>query len=203
MSAIGVMGVGGGVGATVTALAVAEVTRAARLVELCPPWASGLADATTAELGLEEGWRLGKRGDLLVERLHDPAAAMRDLPGLAVVDAGAWDGSPPAAIDQFSNLVVVARHNIPSLRRLSNVLESLPDLSAVCAVVGAPTRGWPRPVMARIGPLLRSALADGLVHALPEYPVLRRAGITGQPLPKSLLAATTRLVKDLEVDPPC
>ena len=59
---VGVVGVAAGIGTTTVALAVAEAVGAARLVELAAPHASGLAAASTAELGTCAGWTLGQRG---------------------------------------------------------------------------------------------------------------------------------------------
>ena len=51
------------------ALALATATGApARVVECCPPLASGFSAAANAELGTEGPWRRGSRGDVLLER---------------------------------------------------------------------------------------------------------------------------------------
>lgn len=60
---IPVLGAGGGVGTTILTLALASVSTApARVVECCSAAASGLAAASTAELGAtDSGWRRGLR----------------------------------------------------------------------------------------------------------------------------------------------
>ncbi|TRY19420.1 hypothetical protein FOJ82_00440 [Tessaracoccus rhinocerotis] len=196
------MGLGGGVGTTVTALAIAETLGAARLVELCQPWASGLAEATTSELGEQDGWRLGTRDGLLIERREQPTATIRNSPGIAIVDVGSWTGDAPP-VPASAALVVVARCSVPSLRRLSILLETLPESPTVVVVVGAPVRAWPKAVAASLSPLLRSAIADDLIHTVPECSDLARSGVTTAVLPKSLLGAVARFVDDLEVDPSC
>lgn len=54
-SAVGVLGVSGGVGATTVALALAEALKVKHLLEFAPPHASGLAGAATDELGSGTG----------------------------------------------------------------------------------------------------------------------------------------------------
>ena len=73
---VGVVGVSGGVGTTTVALAIAEALGAARLVELTAPHTSGLAAASSAELGTQHGWSLGTRDGLRLERRADPDAAI-------------------------------------------------------------------------------------------------------------------------------
>ena len=66
---VAVVGCAGGVGASTFALALATATGAsARVVECCPPLASGFSAAANAELGTEGPWRRGSRGDVLLER---------------------------------------------------------------------------------------------------------------------------------------
>lgn len=201
-SLVAVMGVGGGVGTTVTALAIAETLEAARLVELSQPWASGLAEATTSELGEQDGWRLGTRNGLLIERRQQPTANIRNTPGVAVVDVGSWTGGTPP-VPESVPLVVVARCSVPSLRRLSILLETLVEPPAAVVVVGAPVRSWPKAVTASLSPVLRSAITEDLIATVPECSNLSRCGVTGAVLPKPLLVAVARFVDDLEVDPSC
>ena len=66
---VAVLGCAGGVGTSTVALALATATGAsARVVECCPPLASGFSAAANAELGTEGTWRRGGRGDVLLER---------------------------------------------------------------------------------------------------------------------------------------
>ncbi len=71
---ISVLGCGGAIGATTTALALALALDApCRLIEGAPPAASGLAGASTAELGERvSGWTHGTREQVLIERAIEP-----------------------------------------------------------------------------------------------------------------------------------
>lgn len=95
---VGVVGVSGGVGTTTVALAIAEALGAGRLVELTALHTSGLAAASTAELGTQHGWSVGTRDVLRLERRADPDATV--LPdtsaGVTVLDLGAWADGVPA-----------------------------------------------------------------------------------------------------------
>ena len=184
---VGVVGVSGGVGTTTVALAIAEALGASRLVELSEPHTSGLAAASTAELGTQHGWSIGNRGGLRLERRADPHATI--LPdtsaGVTVLDLGAWaDGVPAVSV-----LVVVATCSVPSVRRLNARLEVLDGLRVVSVITGVPGRALPRPVGSVCGPVLRAAAAAGRLLLVPECVSLRVGGVTADPLPRRLRSA--------------
>jgi hypothetical protein len=184
---VGVVGVSGGVGTTTVALAIAEALGAGRLVELSVPHTSGLAAASSAELGTQQGWSIGSRDGLRLERRTDPDATI--LPdtaaGLTVLDLGAWaDGVPAVSV-----LVVVATCSVPSMRRLNARLDTLDEVPVVLVITGVPGRALPKPVGSVCGPRLRAAAADGRLLLVPECPSLRVGGVTADPLPRRLQSA--------------
>lgn len=194
---VGVVGVTAGIGTTTVALAIAEALGAARLVELAPPHASGLAAASTAELGTRAGWNLGQRGELRLERrltLDATIPADDDADDVTVVDLGTW----PSHIPTTGSLVVVAPCSVPGIRRLNACLATLNPAELVVVVTGAPSRTLPRTVAGAFAPALRAVAADGRVLVVPESAALRLSGVTGEPLPRLLRAAVAPIVNLLE-----
>ncbi|MHA6510717.1 hypothetical protein [Tessaracoccus sp. Y1736] len=184
---VGVVGVSGGVGTTTVALAIAEALGAGRLVELSVPHTSGLAVASTAELGTQDGWSVGSRDGLRLERRADPDATI--LPdtaaGLTVLDLGTWTEPQPAV----SVLVVVAACSVPSVRRLNARLDTLDGLRVVPVITGVPGRALPKPVGSVCGPRLPAAATAGRLLLVPECASLRVGGVTADPLPRRLQSA--------------
>lgn len=199
---VGVVGISGGVGTTTVALAVAEAIGAARLVEFSDPQSSGLAAASTAELGEEAGWNVGVRHGLRLERRTTPGIGM--LPGVdgqvVVLDMGTWTGPLPKV--GFTALVMVAGCSVPSIRRLNARLDALDPAVVVIPVInGTPGRTVPRQVVGAFGPALRDATAEKAVLIVPECPALRISGLTPEPLPRPLRTAVT-LINDLLEETP-
>jgi hypothetical protein len=180
---VSVVGVSGGVGTTTVALAIAEALGAGRLVELTAPHTSGLAAASSAELGTQHGWSIGTRDGLRLERRTDPDAAI--LPDTAAGVLGAWAEPLPAV----SVLVVVAACSVPSVRRLNARLEVLHGLRVVPVITGVPGRALPKPVGSVCGARLRAAAADGRLLLVPECASLRVGGVAADPLPRRLRSA--------------
>lgn len=201
LATVGVLGIGGGIGTTVVALAIAEAIGANRLIELCPHWFSGLVEATTAELGTDQGWRLGNRKDMLIERRDADTAAVRDVPGEnVVVDFGTWSGNAPDLEPPVAALVLVAPCTIPGVRRLSNLLHLSSTDRPTFAVLTAATTGrsLPRAMRAATGRQVEAMVHDGHLVIVAENASLRRAGITGDPLPKAVLASIRPLALQLK-----
>lgn len=151
-----VIGAGGGIGTTTLALALATASSVpARVVECCSAAASGLAAASTAELGATDtGWRRGLRDSahsrgahsrgahsrILLERAAAPitTAAAVPLPtepdrpiAVTYLDCG-WDldhlladGWLARLVTAAPALVVAADATIPGLRRLEITLDTL------------------------------------------------------------------------------
>lgn len=198
---VGVVGVSAGIGTTTVALAVAETLGASRLVELAASHASGLAAASTAELGTRAGWNLGQRNELRLERRLTPDATIpalddddSDGEDVTVVDLGTVTQSIPAA----ALLVVVAPCSVPGIRRLNACLTTLNPTQLVVVVTGAPGRTLPRQVAGAFAPALRAAAAGGRVLVVPECPALRLAGVTADPLPRLLRTALAPIPDLLE-----
>lgn len=208
---IAVLGCGGGVGASTTALALTEAADAScRLIECAPPAASGLAGASTAELGdTGDGWRRGTRDRVLIERTSWGTLTPGDLPippesdvDLSVVDV-AWQSEAVLATECWLRevlvrgepLLLVATATMPGLRRLETTLTLLADhrdvSSAVVAVLGPRLARWPGQVRHSTGPRTSALEGTGRLVAIPCD---RRLAVTGPdtaPLPSAVVAAAT------------
>ncbi|QNP55360.1 hypothetical protein [Tessaracoccus defluvii] len=188
---VAVVGVAGGVGATVVALAVAEALGASRLVEFSAPGLSGLAAASSVELGTRQGWIIGSRGGVQLQRLASSDAVMlaaSEADGLTVMDLGLWPddlaGTRPGV------LVAVAACSVPSVRRLEARLDQLKSSVQVVPVITAvPGRSLPKPVGGVLGPSIRRSAAAGRLVLVPECSSLRVGGVTVDPLPRRLQSA--------------
>ncbi len=153
---IPVLGCAGGVGASTTALALATATDApCRLIEAAPASASGLAGASTAELGVHGAWQRGRRGPVLIDRTTQTATTVTDIPAPAPADEHREDsedrgdgggGGEVTLVDvawpveamlarpswlretltAAETVVLVAAATTPGLRRLEAVLTLLP-----------------------------------------------------------------------------
>lgn len=206
-----VVGCHGGAGASTVALGLAEAAGDARVVECCTAAASGLAAASSAELGaMGDGWVRGSRGSVLIERQADRIGSAVDcplpLPGtasLTIVDCG-WEPDLLASGDGWlgdlvssERVVVVARPTVPGLRRLEGAVEVLGS-GRVWAVVVGVERRWPRPVERALGPRGRALRRDGRLIGLPHDPTLAINGLTPKPLPASIITACSALLSLLE-----
>lgn len=210
---LAVVGVGGGVGASTVALALAEGLGAARLVDGAASTASGLVAACERELPASaSGWARGRRGDLLVERCPLPLAgapAACPLPpdaagGVTVLDAG-WDALALLGGDGWLSgtirdpavpLLLVARGTTPSLRRLDVALDALaaPGRTLAVAVLGPPLRRWPRHVTL---PSAADALRrSGRLAVVPLVDALATRGLDAAPLPAPVRDAVNTLTRE-------
>ena len=215
---IPVIGAGGSVGATTLALALATASSApARVVECCSASASGLASASTAELGTTgTGWRRGLRDGIhhriLLERAADrittatavPLPTDPDRPVAVTYLDCCWeldhllsDGWLAELVTTAPALVVAATATVPGMRRLEVVLDALQSTQVTVAVLGPRRKKWGRPVEGSLGPSTRALdAADGLV----EIPLDRDLAVHGPnsaPLPQPLLNAAAHLLDHL------
>ncbi|MBK8462870.1 MAG: hypothetical protein IPL36_07545 [Nigerium sp.] len=212
-----VVGAAGGSGATTVALAlVTTVGSRARLVECCPASQTGLAAASTAELGVDAlGWLHGSRDQVLLERADGarptmdpvPLPAPIATPAVTVVDAGSQldqllngSGWLTAMLAGAPVVVVVARANVPGLRRLECALHLL-EGRALAAVVGPPLRRWPREVRHSVGALTAGLMDARRLVEIPEDRRLAVQGLTPVPLPGPLLSAAASLLALTEGPP--
>lgn len=222
-----VIGAAGHVGATTTALAIAAAQPAAgqvRVVECGPPATSGLASASTVELGTthESGWRRGKRDHVLLQRptsgfttpdqTPPPLTSESPEAQLTLLDA-AWDPIQLFGGDSWilhalykaTEMVVVTTATVPGFRRLEMVLELTDQFTAPVRVAVIGPKRWPKPIASSAGTRTRALLAEeGRVVRLPYDRRLAVTGLDSKPLPDQLLTAAGDLITnpDLIIDEP-
>jgi len=182
------------------------------VVECSSVTASGLAAASTAELGLHEsGWTRGTRDGVLLERASDVLVSMEEVPkpsvperiiGLTVLDVGweigqvlttpAWLGEQVRSADL---VVLVTTATVPGLLRLEGALELLAKTRTCAAVIGPKRKKWARPVGYSAGPRTRALEAAGRLVDVPRDRALAIAGLDATPLPTPLLTAAAALLR--------
>jgi hypothetical protein len=208
-----VIGCAGSCGASTISLALAgAAAMPARVVECSSVTASGLAAASTAELGLHEsGWTRGTRDGVLLERASNVLVSIQEVPtpsvpdrpiAMTVLDIGweigqvlttpAWLG---AQVRSASLVVLVTTATVPGLRRLESALDLLAGTSTCAAVIGPKPKKWPRPVGYSAGPRTCAHAAAGRLIDVPENRALAIAGLDAAPLPAALLAAAATLLR--------
>mgnify|MGYP001556662642 FL=1 len=204
---VAVVGCAGGVGASTLTLALATAAGVpARVVECCPPLASGFSAAANAELGTEGPWRRGSRGDVLLERpiTGDATVPVPTESSLewTFVDTNWTTASGPgtrwlgSVLRTLDDIVLVTNATVPGIRRLESCAELL-GRDALGVVVGPTAKRWPRPVkVAAAGVPARVQLAD-----FPLDPRLQVTGLTPDPLPAPLLKAAQNLLALLRKEP--
>lgn len=211
---LAVIGTSGSSGASTVALALAlSAKQPARVVECCSASASGLAAATTAELGLHPaGWRQGRREQVLIERVCEVLAGVDEVPSptpaehatqLTVLDVG-WEVGQLTTTDSWvtdtvaraDQVLLVATATVPGMRRLEGALELLINHAGAdvvdrtwVAVVGPRRKKWPRGVEGAGGPHARRALNSERVVEIPEDRGLSIHGLDSRPVPPALLTA--------------
>jgi hypothetical protein len=217
---VAVLAVHAGAGASTVAVAIAEAVAAGRtltrLVEVADPVRSGLAAATSVELGVDgSGWRHGRRGSLPVDRLAEHVGGLGEVlpprPGEAgasecvVVDLGWPAGEVLAAggwlaqLLDAARLVLVCRPTVPAVRQAERLLADLRSTRPV--VIAAPgARRWPGAVIASCGPAMRATREAGRVVTVPLDRRLEVNGVTADPLPRPIAAAGKALAGQLMAD---
>ena len=212
---IPIVGAAGSCGATTVALALATAAKGrARVVECASASLSGLAAASTAELGADDhGWVNGTRDHVQLDRADGvrgtpdsfPRPSPTDAPVVTVVDLGsqlaqvlAGHGWLASLLAGGQTVVVVARATVPGLRRLESSLHLLDADRAVAAVLGGPHRRWPREVAHTVGPLTGALIDSGRHVEIPEHRTLAVHGLTPAPLPTPLLTAAGVLLSLIE-----
>ncbi|WP_385897707.1 hypothetical protein [Tessaracoccus sp. O5.2] len=204
---VAVVGCAGGVGASTVALALATAAAVpARVVECCPPLASGFSAAANAELGTYGPWRRGSRGDVLLER---PIAdeAIVPVPTESSVEwtfvdtnwtsgSGTGTGWLGSVLRTLDDVILVTDATVPGVRRLESCAELL-GRDAFGVVRGPTFKRWPRPVK------VVAAGIPALVH-LADFPLdsrLQVTGLTPDPLPAPLLEAAQNVLALLRKEP--
>ncbi len=204
---IAVAGATGRVGASLCAVALATAAEeASRVVECSPMHSTGLAAATTAELGVTAaGWRRGTRGTVQIERTTSAFESVEDVPvpeasdcDLTIVDTG-WDlnqilrsNSWLGAAVTTVPLMIVTVATIPGLRALDIALQmtSRPD-DTWCAVMGPPLKKWPKQLRVAADHRVQAAIDASRLSTIPLSAPLALSGLTTEPLPPHLVAAAT------------
>jgi hypothetical protein len=210
-----VVGCHGGAGASVVALAVAQAAaefgRCVRLLDCASAERSGLLTAADADLGAGgAGWRRGRRGGLLIDRVAGQLTSIADVPvpsqepltraGITVVDTGWGAGevlSPGTWLAQAAPsaaVVLVARASVPGLRKVEQALAIAPG-APVLALRGP--RRWQRSVRASAGAQVLLAQGSGRVVTVATDRHLAASGITGAPLPRAVLEAGRQILAAL------
>jgi hypothetical protein len=212
-----VLGCAGSAGASTLALALATVAAArwggSRVVECCTATASGLAAASTAELGRHPaGWVQGRRGEVLIDRSSELLADVHQVPlpveapasvAITVLDVGwelgqvlAADGWLADQLTRARTLVVVTTATVPGLRRLEPTLALLGRRDVVVAVRG-PVR-WPRSVRAGMGTWARAVDREDRMVAIPEDRFLAQRGLDSSTVPTPVRGAAEHVMACLE-----
>lgn len=219
---VALLGAAGSAGTSTVALALAlAAERPARVVECGPAIASGLASASTAELGTDNtGWHQGRRDRVLLERTSELAAGPASTPTpivaahsgqLTILDIG-WEASQAltttgwlsTAIDDARALVMVTTATIPGFRRLDALLELLGDVQPNArhrlhlAVVGPRRKKWPRGLEHSGGLSTRQVLDSDQVIEVPHDRDLATSGLDSRPLPEAVLSAGAELLAQIE-----
>jgi hypothetical protein len=207
-----VVGCGSAPGASTIALALASAAGGSVRILECRGTTSGLAAASTAELGPHpSGWRRGMRGDVLLERASGlltrvdevPLPSVHDRPlALTVLDLG-WDlrhvlDVPSWIGEQVRTagvVVVVTRATIPGLLHLETTLSQLGQIRAVAAMLGSPCRRWSKAVRQSSGPITKALEDSDRLIVIPHDSRLAALGLDSRPLPRQLLAAAHAILE--------
>lgn len=204
-----------GAGASTVALALASCAGDARVVECCTVASSGLAAASTAEMGVTaDGWVQGTRDQVLLERRGERVASLEAMPvpsqatkALTVLDCPAdvdlllastgWLGTLARCLPVVA---VVSRPTLPGFRRLEAAIGLLGRDRVHAILIGGPRR-WPRQLEQNLGPNSRALRTEGRLSSLPHDPRLAVEGISTDPLPASLLADLPPVLTSLRGTP--
>lgn len=214
---IAVIGCAGSVGASTVALAAGLAAAATvRVIECCSVTASGLAAASTAELGLHPtDWRQGKRDHVLLERASEVLAGVDEVPlptdaqnetQLTILDIG-WEAGQLLATDCWlaeavrnaDQIVLVTTATVPGMRRAGVVMELLANHwrpeQIVLAVRGPRRKKWSRGLEHAGGPAVRRALDADRCVEIPEDRELAVNGLDSRPVPAPLISAARQLLE--------
>ena len=214
---IAVLGCAGSVGSSTVALAAGLAAAApVRVVECCSVTASGLAAASTAELGLHPAdWRQGKRDHVLLERASEVLAGVDEVPlpteaqnetQLTILDIG-WEAGQLLATDCWlaeavraaDQIVLVTTATVPGMRRAGVAMDLLagywqPEQIAL-AVRGPRRKKWPRGLDHVGGPAVRRVVDAGRCVEIPEDRELAVNGLDSRPVPAPLISAARQLLE--------
>ena len=212
------IGSAGSVGASTVALATGLAAAApVRVIECCSVTASGLAAASTAELGLHPtDWRQGKRDHVLLERASEVLAGVDEVPlpteaqnetQLTILDIG-WETGQLLATDCWlaeavraaDQIVLVTTATVPGMRRARGrhrpAVHQLAARADRCSPSAGPRRKkWPRGLEHAGGPAVRRALDADRCVEIPEDRELAVNGLDSRPVPAPLISAARQLLE--------
>lgn len=208
-----VVGCSGSAGTSTVALLLAETFRRSRLVECAPGAGSGLAGASTAELGeADRGWIEGKRGEVRIQRRRDQIETPDELPrplpcwpgAISVIDSSwslrrvlAGNGWLTELARSCPRVVLVTRATVPGLRQLEGDLALVEADRCWAVTTGVGSHRWSRVVEHSMGPRTRQLRRAGRLVELPYSAALSQAGITTEPLPRSFRHPASLLQRGL------
>ena len=218
---IAVIGSAGSVGASTVALATGLAAAApVRVIECCSVTASGLAAASTAELGLHPtDWRQGKRDHVLLERASEVLAGVDEVPlpteaqnetQLTILDIG-WEAGQLLATDCWlaeavrtaDQLVLVTTATVPGMRRAGVAMDLLAGYwqpeQITLAVRGPRRKKWPRGLEHAGGPAVRRVLDADRCVEIPEDRELAVNGLDSRPVPAPLISAARQLLEPAQL----
>lgn len=205
-----VAGATGRVGASTVAAAMATAAgrHKVRIIECGPMHATGLAAATTAELGVTStGWRQGMRDQILIERTTGSFVNIADVPTPEPADVDTtlvdvtWDLAQIAGTDSWlgaiaetAPLVIVTAATVPGLRALDNALrlKARPG-DTWCVVTGPRMKKWPKPLRLATTTAIDAASTSGRLLTVPEVQSIALTGLTPDPLPPQLVSACSQI----------
>jgi hypothetical protein len=208
-----VVGCAGTVGASTVALLLAGASKRSRVVDCASAGCSGLAGASTAELGeTVDGWTQGRREAVLIQRRPDRLAVPAAVPPppdgnpgqISVIDSWwplrdllAGTGWLADLARTCPRLVLVTHGSIPGTRHLEADLRAAGAERCWAVLTGAGSRQLPKPVEHSLGPLARGLRAAGRLHVLPHDSRLALSGITTAPLPRPFERTARTLLEGL------
>lgn len=187
------IGAHGGAGCSTVALALAQVLAqggASRLIDLAEPARSGLLCAVTTELGQVDGWRLGRRGAVEIDRrtgadLPPPRRFGAGEPSWAVVldegttSLGPWEYRARAA----APVVVTSAATPAGIAAAEAALSGHPE--AVVVLVGGSRKE--RSLPSSYGAALARSARRGRLLRLATVKALTGAALDGSALPQVLI----------------
>lgn len=208
-----VAGAAGRVGASTVAVGMAAACdRSVRVVESGPMHTTGLAAATTAELGVTDtGWRRGTRDRILIERTTCAFEHVDDVPTpegsdceLTIVDAS-WDLNQIVHAESWltsliseAPMLIVTVATVPGLRALDTALQATArPHDTWCAVLGPPLKKWPKALRIAATARVQTAIDKGRLATVPTVPALAMTGLTIDPLPPHLVTACASVLGQL------
>jgi hypothetical protein len=188
-----------GAGASTVALALADAAAAdgtmVRLIDCAAAAESGLADAASEVVGIDRTgqWYRGRRGTVTIHHAADATLLGGEARcGLTVIDSGPARPGGSGALGGAIGVVVVCAATVPGLRQAEAALGAITG-PVVLAAVGP--RKWPGVVTASLGPAAAGLRRDGRLVRVPLDRRLAATGLTGDPLPRRVVAAARAVLQ--------